>query len=373
MATQVLPSPVDPHRAVRLWLYALAVLIAIMVLVGGATRLTDSGLSITEWAPIAGFIPPLNAAYWLSEFNAYKTTDEFKTQNFAMTMDEFKFIYWWEWGHRFLGRLIGLFILIPMIGFWAMGRLTPYLKKATVGIFLLVCFQGFLGWWMVKSGLVDRVDVSQIRLAVHLTTALILLGFVVWVARTLAEHTEEPAPQFTTQAAGLAAFVLLQIFVGGLVAGLDAGMAYNTWPSMNGEMVPANIWAASPWWANLTDNAVMVQFLHRTTAYLLWAAVLIHAVILYRALPGTTHMRRAWLLFGLITVQAVMGIATLVMQVPLYWALAHQFGGVVVLAVAVAHWRALDPASRVQLLRAPSQTPAARLNAAHAGATATLS
>ncbi|MEL7274216.1 MAG: COX15/CtaA family protein [Pseudomonadota bacterium] len=369
MAETAVYPPQDPHRAVRLWLYALAVLIAIMVLVGGATRLTDSGLSITEWAPISGFIPPLNEAHWLAEFDAYKTTDEWKTQNFSMTMDEFKFIYWWEWGHRFLGRLIGLFILIPMIAFWLSGRLTSYLKKASVGIFVLICFQGFLGWWMVKSGLVDRVDVSQIRLAVHLTAAFILLAIVVWVARSLASHTEAPAAQFTGQAAFLTGFVLLQIFIGGLVAGLDAGMAYNTWPSMNGEMIPAAIWAASPWWVNLTDNAVMVQFLHRTTAYLLWGAILWHAIAVHRALPGTTHMRRAWLLFALVSVQALMGIAVLIMQVPLKWALIHQFGGVVIMALAVAHWRALKPTT----VNTASQIPSRPLHAAHAGAEATLS
>ncbi|MEE9314823.1 MAG: COX15/CtaA family protein, partial [Rhizobiaceae bacterium] len=248
MTTQPVSSQEDQFRAVRLWLYGLAILIAIMVLVGGATRLTDSGLSITEWAPIRGFVPPFSAADWLGEFLAYQTTDEFKQQNSAMTIEEFKHIYWWEWGHRFLGRIIGLAILFPMIFFWVTGRLNSWLKVSVIILFLLVSFQGFLGWWMVKSGLVDRVDVSQIRLAVHLVTACILFAAVIWVARTIAPHTQDNALSGTLQGGLLVALVLVQIFLGGLVAGLDAGMAFNTWPRMNGAWIPDGLWAASPPW-----------------------------------------------------------------------------------------------------------------------------
>lgn len=328
---------------VRNWLHFLALLIIVMVVVGGATRLTDSGLSITEWAPISGFIPPLSIDHWQSEFLAYQTTDEFKYQNSAMTLDQFKVIYWWEWGHRFLGRLIGLAILLPMIYFWVRGRLDKGLKIPALIIFALVCFQGALGWWMVKSGLVNRVDVSQIRLAVHLTTACIFFAYVVWVARSLTQHTEAAVPSVAWQGIALLGLAFIQIFVGGLVAGLDAGMAYNTWPKMNGEWVPHGLLAASPAWVNFTDNALTVQFVHRITAYALWIAVFVHAIYMWRAFPGTTHARRAAFFFVLISGQALVGIITLLMQVPMSWALLHQFGGVAIVGFATAHWYALKP------------------------------
>ncbi|MGI9363706.1 MAG: COX15/CtaA family protein [Rhizobiaceae bacterium] len=333
----------DQFRAIRIWLYILSALIVIMVLVGGATRLTDSGLSITKWNLLIGFIPPLNAAHWQAEFLLYQTTDEFKIQNSSMTMDQFKVIYWWEWAHRFLGRLIGLTVLVPMIVFWKMGRLTPWLKKAALGLFVLVCLQGFIGWWMVKSGLVDRVDVSQIRLAIHLTTACIFLAATIWVARSVAPHTVAGDNAGFAQTGWLLLLILLQIFIGGLVAGLDAGMAYNTWPDMNGEIIPQSLWAATPFWVNLTDNALTVQFFHRCIAYLLWFAVLAHAVVMLCDNPSSPHARRALLLFVLVTVQALIGITTLLLQVPFSWALLHQLGAVVVLAFATAHWRALSP------------------------------
>ncbi len=343
----------DPYRAIRLWLYALAVLIAVIVFVGGATRLTDSGLSITEWAPVRGFIPPLSIEDWASEFTAYQTTDEFKLQNSAMTLEQFKFIYWWEWGHRLLGRIIGLFILFPMIYFWVTKQLSKWLKVAVLILFILVSFQGFLGWWMVKSGLVNRVDVSQIRLAVHLVTACILFAAVVWVVRTLSRHTEAGVAKGSWQGGALVVLVLVQIFLGGLVAGLDAGMAYNTWPKIEGVWVPEGLWAASPAWTNFTDNALMVQFVHRISAYLLWGAALVHVFWLWRAEPRTTHFRRALFLTGLVTLQAAIGIVTLLLQVPISWALVHQFGGIVVLAFATAHWRALSP---------PNQNPSLSRN-----------
>lgn len=343
----------DPHRNVRLWLYFLAALIVIMVLVGGATRLTDSGLSITEWDLLLGFIPPLSLQDWGAEFALYKTTDEFKLQNSTMTLEQFKTIYWWEWGHRFLGRLIGLAVLIPMVAFWITGQLTTGLKKACLVLFVLVCAQGAVGWWMVMSGLVDRVDVSQIRLAIHLTLACIFLAATIWVARTIAPHTFDGIEAGFRQTTGLILLILLQIFVGGLVAGLDAGMAYNTWPDMNGQMVPDGMWAATPLWLNLTDNAMTVQFIHRGLAYLLWVAVLLHFVWLSIEEPRSVHARRGLILLCLVTLQACIGVTTLLLQVPIFWALLHQFGGVVVLGFATAHWRALRPALRADEAKVP--------------------
>ena len=353
----------DPHRTVRLWLLVVAFLIVVMVLVGGATRLTDSGLSITQWEPIKGFLPPLTAEKWASEFLEYQQTDEYKQVNKNMSMADFQFIYWWEWGHRFLGRLIGLAVLIPMAVFWVSGRLPGRLKWGALAVFIGVCVQGAIGWWMVKSGLVDRVDVSQVRLAVHLTMACLLLALILWLSIGIAPRPAPPLHAMAWQGAAIFALVVVQIFAGGLVAGLDAGMAYNTWPDMNGEVLPAGAWAIDPVWKNFTDNAVMTQFVHRVTAYLLWGAVALHAVVMWRA-EGDVHTKRAVVLLALVTAQAMVGIITLVMQVPLQWALLHQFGGVVVLSVAVVHWRAMVGPSKIALI-APSHQQRAALQPAH--------
>ena len=347
-------------RLIRLWLYALAVSITIIVLVGGATRLTDSGLSITEWAPISGVFPPLSQADWENEFLKYQTTDEFKYQNSAMTLAQFETIYWWEWGHRFLGRFIGLFVLIPMIFFWVTGRFNTRLKWSSVGLFVLVCLQGAIGWWMVKSGLVNRVDVSQLRLAVHLTTACIFLVATVWMVRSLVVHTAARVNGAFWQGGALVLLLLIQIFIGGLVAGLDAGMAYNTWPTMNGAYVPDGLFAAKPIWVNFTDNALTVQFTHRISAYVLWVATLAHAIWLLRREPVSPHANRGLVLLFLVTAQACIGIVTLVLQVPISWALIHQLGGIVVLAFATAHWRALRPSKETASIDASSS-----LNAVH--------
>ncbi|MDD9910290.1 MAG: COX15/CtaA family protein [Ahrensia sp.] len=329
--------------AIRWWLYGVAVLVAIMVLVGGATRLTDSGLSITEWAPIRGAIPPLNAADWEDAFAMYRETTEFQTINTVMTMAQFKVIFWWEWGHRFLGRVIGLAFVGPLIWFWLRKAIPPHMKLPLLVLLALGSLQGFVGWWMVRSGLVGRVDVSQIRLAVHLTLACIILAYTLWLARSTVRHEGGALASATWQGVAIVALLLVQIFAGGLVAGLDAGMAYNTWPTMNGEWVPHGVMAAASLLANMTDNAVMVQFNHRNLAYLLWFATFAHMVWLMRIAPDSTHARRSVVLLGLVTTQAALGIVALVLQVPFGWALLHQFGAVALLSFAVAHWHALAP------------------------------
>ena len=338
----------------RAWFVALAALVFVMVLVGGATRLTDSGLSITEWAPIAGFLPPFTAAQWEAEFAKYRTTTEYQTVNAGMTMAQFQFIYWWEWGHRFLGRLIGLAALLPLIGFWLAGRLPQPWRGHAIVVFLAICLQGAIGWWMVKSGLVNRVDVSQIRLAVHLTMASAIFAYLVWLARSLAPHSGAPMPHASWQGATLTLLVLLQIFLGGLVAGLDAGLAYNTWPRMDGAWVPSGLLVADPVWSNFTDNAKTVQFVHRVSAYLLWAAAIGHAVWMHMYAGGTVHARRAILLALFVTAQAAIGIVTLLLQVPVFWGLAHQGGAIVVLALAVAHWRGLTMSAAAPVRASPA-------------------
>ena len=248
----------DPGRdraLVRAWLIVVALMIVAMVVVGGATRLTHSGLSITEWQPIHGVIPPLNQAEWQEEFAKYQQIPEYQQLNKGMTLAEFQGIFWWEWSHRLLGRLIGVVVLLPLIFFWATGRIEPRLKPRLVALFLLGGLQGAIGWWMVKSGLSVRTDVSQYRLATHLTFAALILAYTVWLARGLAPSPLSGTRRRLRGVAGLlVGLTFLQIFLGGLVAGLDAGLTYNTWPLMDGTLVPSGLFLQSPWWRNLFEN-----------------------------------------------------------------------------------------------------------------------
>lgn len=331
-----LTAPREPApAAVRVWLWTVAALVFAMVLVGGATRLTDSGLSITEWAPVTGAVPPLSAEAWEVEFEKYRQIPEYTRVNKGMSLDEFKFIYWWEWGHRFLGRLIGLAFAVPMVVFWARGMVPGWLKPRLVGLFFLGGLQGAVGWYMVASGLVDRVDVSQYRLALHLTlAAIIVLGLVwtAWGARPLAPDIKAATGSLATAGLAITGLVLLQIYLGALVAGLDAGLTYTTWPLMDGAFIPdaAKLFAMTPAWANLFENVLTVQFVHRMTAYALWVAALGFGLWQWRVGAGLMGLALA----GAVTLQALIGITTLVLQVPLDWALAHQGGAFLVLALA---------------------------------------
>jgi heme a synthase len=328
------------RTVVRFWLYCVLAMLVALVLVGGATRLTDSGLSITEWKPIHGVVPPLNDADWQEEFAKYRQFPEYRQVNKGMSLGEFKRIFWWEWAHRFLARGVGFVFALPLAFFWATGRIERRLTPKLLGLLALGGLQGTVGWWMVTSGLVNRVDVSQYRLATHLTLAALIYAAILFVARGLAPHSEGAADRTTRRFAGLlAALVLVQIFLGGLVAGLDAGMSYNTWPLMDGSVIPNDLFVIDPAWRNLFDNPKTVQFVHRIGAYLIFAAALWHMIATRRRLPGTTHARRALVLFHLVLAQALIGIATLVMQVPLHWALLHQGFALVVLGFATAHWR----------------------------------
>ncbi len=326
--------------AVRMWLYVVVLALLALVLVGGATRLTDSGLSITEWKPIHGVVPPLNEAEWEEELAKYRLIPEYQQINKGMSLDEFKRIFWWEWAHRLLARGIGVIFAIPLIWFWATGRLERALKPRLTAILALGGLQGAVGWWMVASGLTERTDVSQYRLAVHLTLACVIIAAIVWVARGLAIHTAGTPPHPVGRFAGwMALAVLLQIFLGALVAGLDAGMAYNTWPLMDGAVVPGGLFVQQPAWINLFENPKTVQFVHRSFAYVVLALALWHALSAARAAPQTPHAARALILFGLLLVQAGIGVATLLSQVEFNSALAHQGFAVFVLIFAMAHWR----------------------------------
>lgn len=311
----------DRLRPVRIWLYGMALLVLIMVVVGGATRLTESGLSITSWKPISGTIPPLSDADWQAEFEAYKQIPQ-GVQNSWMGIEDFKSIFWWEWAHRFLGRVIGFAFAIPFVVFLFQRRFNWSLAAPLAGLFVLGGFQGFLGWWMVSSGLSELTSVSQYRLAAHLGAASLLFIALVWVARRLEPaKTASPAgwPVW-----GLLALILVQIVAGAFVAGLDAGMGYNTWPLMDGALIPRGLDVIEPFWKNLFENTLTVQFIHRMIAY---AVVLYVGWLLWRQSKrggfGGVH---GWLprISLLIVLQVGLGIATLLSMVPISLALGHQ-------------------------------------------------
>lgn len=326
---------------VRGWLYMVLIVLLALFVVGGATRLTGSGLSITEWAPIHGVIPPLNDAEWLEEFDKYRQIPQYQEINRGMSLGEFKVIFWWEWAHRLLARGVGFLVAIPLAFFWLTGRLERHLKPKLLGILALGGLQGFIGWWMVTSGLSERLWVSQYRLAVHLMLACLIFTAVMVVARGLAPHSAGPASPGTRRFAGwMLVLVLFQIYLGALVAGLHAGLTYNTWPLMDGRLWPDQLLTIQPWWLNLFENPKTVQFIHRLGAYVLFVAAAWHMVATWRTEPGSTHARRAVLLFVLVSAQAAVGIATLLTVVHLHMALAHHTLAIVLLGFAAAHWRA---------------------------------
>lgn len=325
---------------VRGWLYVVLAVLVALVMVGGATRMTGSGLSITEWKPIHGVIPPLNEAEWQEEFAKYQQIPQFQQINKDMTLGEFKGIFWWEWAHRLLARGVGFLVALPLAFFWLTGRLERGLKPRLMGLLALGALQGAVGWWMVASGLVERVSVSQYRLATHLTMACVIIVAVAYLARGLAAHSQGPAVRGVRRFAGLLVLmVLVQIYLGGLVAGLHAGLTYNTWPLMDGAVIPGDLFVIEPAWRNLFENPKTVQFVHRMFAYAVLAAALWHAVATSRAQPRSTHARRAWLLAALLTCQVAIGVATLLMQAPIDVALTHQFVAMLALIFATAHWR----------------------------------
>ncbi|MBX9455780.1 MAG: COX15/CtaA family protein [Rhizobium sp.] len=330
------------RRYVRAWLVTVLLVLLALVLVGGATRLTESGLSITQWKPIHGIIPPLNDLEWQEEFDLYKAIPQYQQINKGMSLEQFKEIFWWEWAHRVIARAIGLVFALPLAFFWLTGRLERRLRWPLFGILLLGGVQGAIGWWMVASGLSERTDVSQYRLAVHLTVACLIFAAVTWVWRALCPHSGQPLPgSRDSRLAGLVtAIVLFQIYLGALVAGLNAGLAYNTWPLMDGAIVPDGLTVMQPLWLNAFENAKAVQWLHRMNAYLLLAVALVQMIALLIRHRGTTHANRGVVFFLVVLAQAAIGVATLVMVVPIDVALTHQGLALVLLGFAVAHWRA---------------------------------
>jgi len=323
---------------IRWWLIAVAALIAIMVLVGGATRLTESGLSIVEWKPVAGTLPPLTEAEWAQVFEGYKAIPQYRELNAGMSLAEFKTIFWWEWSHRLLGRVIGVVYLLPFLWFLWRGVLNAELKRRLWLIFGLGALQGVVGWWMVASGLSQRLEVSQYRLATHLVLALVIFAAIVWTLRRMSGRPQIVVPsRLKITSVLLLALTFLQIYFGALVAGLRAGRVYNTWPEIDGALIPssARLFFEQPWWRNLFDNTLTVQFEHRMTAYVVLALALLHAIDAVRSRAGTAVMSGAWWLVAAVILQAVLGILTLLNQVPIDLALAHQAVAIVVLTLAI--------------------------------------
>jgi heme a synthase len=340
------PSSVPPRRrAVRLWLLAVAALMFVTVVVGGATRLTESGLSIVEWKPVTGVVPPLDEQAWQVEFDKYKGIPQYRERNSGMTLHEFKVIYWWEWTHRVLARLVGAAFLLPLLWFLWRGDLEPALRLRLWTIFGLGAALGAVGWWMVSSGLAERVSVSQYRLAFHLTLACAIFAAILWTAQGLVPRAPIAAPtRLRAGALTLLVLVLVQIYLGALVSGLRAGLIYNTWPLIDGSLVPesARLFFQAPLWRNFFENTLTVQFDHRLVAYALWLVAVLHAVDVARTVRGGAALAGALALACVVTLQAALGIATLVHQAPLALALLHQATAVVALAIAVVHAERLE-------------------------------
>ncbi len=327
-------------RAIRLWLYAVAALLFAMVLVGGATRLTESGLSITEWRPVMGTLPPLNQAQWQAEFEKYRAIPQYLEHKGGMSLDAFKTIYWWEWTHRLIGRTIGVAFLLPLLWFLWRGAIAPGLRTRLWTIFGLGALQGAVGWWMVASGLADRVEVSQYRLATHLILACVIYVALIWTAYGLDERPVTPAPiRIRAGAIGLLVLVLAQIYLGALVAGLRAGSVYNTWPLIGGAVVPdtAQLFFDVPLWRNFFENKLTVQFEHRVFADLVMLAAVIHAFDVKTTLKSGPLVVGAIVLVAAVALQAALGILTLIFVVPIAVALLHQAMAMVLLALATLH------------------------------------
>ncbi len=321
--------------AVRLWLMVLFMLVTLMVVVGGLTRLTDSGLSITEWAPITGAMPPMNEADWALEFEKYQQIPEFKLQNSGMGLSDFKYIYWWEWGHRQLGRFIGLVWAIGFFGFLAARKIPNGWTGRLLLLGALGGVQGAIGWWMVSSGLSgDRVDVASYRLAIHLGLAFVILGLIAWYvlllgrkeASLMAARRGREAKLFG-MGTGLMHLALLQILLGALVAGIDAGRSFVDWPWMAGQFFPPDAFDLTPVWRNFFENAGLVQFMHRITGYLL----LIYAIVVWRISrkSGNQMVRTGFTLAALMVLgQVVLGVTTVLQASPLHVAITHQVGAI---------------------------------------------
>ena len=315
-------------KYIRLWLIFMIILIVSIVGVGGLTRLTDSGLSITAWELFSGILPPFTSEKWNFYFNEYKQIPEFKILNFDMTLDEFKVIFYWEWGHRILARFIGLFSIIPLIFIFLSIKRDFFYEKKYYSIFLLICFQGFIGWFMVSSGLVDNTDVSHYRLALHLSIAFFILSVVFWF---LLENLQIKKNKDKISISFLSIFLfflILQIILGAFLAGLDGGLIYNTWPDMNGKFIPTDINKIDLFKISSSNNPTVIQFYHRLVAYLIiFLLIVLNYIYYYKKIP----MNNINILNIAIFIQVLLGIITLMTGVEIKYASVHQLGSIFVL------------------------------------------
>lgn len=320
-------------RMIARWLRYMALLVALMVVIGGLTRLTNSGLSMVEWRPVTGWLPPLSEAAWQAEFEKYRQFPEYQKINIGMTLAGFQEIYWLEYIHRLLGRVIGVAFFVPLVWFWVRNRIPPGVLPHLILMLALGGAQGALGWFMVKSGLVDHPDVSHYRLTAHLGLAILIFGYLLWGAFSLQRH-----PAITMPANFLGALMAFAVFVqflsGGLVAGMNAGLAHNTWPLMEGKFIPDGLGAIEPAWLNIFENALTVQFQHRMGAYLLLALGLF---VSFRLRDQAATVWRHGLLTAIV-IQAGLGIATLLEGVPVALGALHQAGALLVFTCAIGLW-----------------------------------
>jgi cytochrome c oxidase assembly protein subunit 15 len=340
-------------RAIAAWLFACCALVFAMVVVGGVTRLTHSGLSIVEWQPIVGTLPPLSSSAWQDAFAKYQATPEYLQVNHGMTIDAFKAIFWWEYAHRLLGRAVGVVFFVPLAWFAVQRRIGGRLAAKLAAIFVLGGLQGAMGWYMVQSGLVDDPRVSHFRLTAHLGLALAIFGAMFWIGLSLVR----PAParpdyrlrRLRRAGVALAGLVFAMALTGGLVAGIHAGMAYNTFPSMNGYVVPPEILMLKPWYRNVFYNMATVQFDHRLIAWTLALAVPAFWLAVHRNGGASRIMRTsASLLLAMLVVQVALGIATLLGRVPVPLAALHQAGAVLLFAAALNAVHALCAGARTR-------------------------
>lgn len=333
----------DRSKPVAIWLLVVAAMVLAMVIVGGATRLTDSGLSITQWKPVTGAIPPLSDADWRREFALYQQIPQYSQLNAGMSLAAFKSIYWWEWSHRLLGRLLGVVFFVPFVVFAIRRELPRRLFLRLGGIFVLGGLQGAVGWWMVSSGLAERVSVAPERLMVHLGLAFALLGLLLWTAFDAwsgAARQTLPSP-WGRRALWLIGLIYLQILLGALVAGNDAGLVYNDWPLMNGALLPDDYGSGSDLWTTLAHVQGAVQLHHRLVAYLLTGVAVAIGVAAWRSNYLTRESKLlAVAVAAAVVVQALLGIGTLMMHAPVGMSIVHQLMAALVLSLAVAFaWR----------------------------------
>ena len=325
-------------RAVRRWLLAVAAMIFLTLVVGGATRLTESGLSIVEWKPVTGVLPPMTESVWQAEFEKYQEIPQYREHNRGMSLGQFKVIYWWEWSHRLLARATGAVFLLPFLVFLWRGSIPPPLRPRLWIIFAGGALLGVVGWWMVASGLSGTlIKVSQYRLAFHLTLACAVYAAVLWTAQQLTPRVPDDAPKWLRLGAlAIAVLLFVQIYLGALVAGLDAGLKYNTWPLIAGGIMPSfdRLLFISPVWRNLFENDLTVQLNHRMMADAIWLLATMQAIGAWRL---RYDLRGAVILAVTTTLQAVLGIVTLLYEAPLALALAHQMLAIVVFTIAIVY------------------------------------